>query len=74
MTMCTTKREVLIMSDHLKSFQNSNGSTSQQGQLNAGAFEHSQGWKPAAQQPWESADAYTTRVNQHNHLNNKSGG
>ena len=62
------------MSDYLKSFLNSNGSTSHQGQSNAGAFEHSQGWQPAAQQSWESSDAYATRVNQHNWLNNKSGG
>jgi len=62
------------MSDYLKSFLNPNGSTSHQGQSNAGAFEHSQGWKPAAQQSWESADAYATRVNQYHHLNNKGSG
>ena len=61
------------MSDFLKSFLNSDGSTSHQGQSNAGAFEHSQGWQPAPQQPWESSDAHATRVHQWDWLNKKDG-
>jgi len=61
------------MTDYLKSFLNSDGSTSHQGQSNAGAFEHSQGWRPAPQQQWESAEAHAARVNQHNWLNQKGG-
>ncbi len=61
------------MSDFLRSFLNSDGSTSHQGQSNAGAFEHSQGWQPASQQSWEDAQAHAARVNQWNFLNQKGG-
>lgn len=49
--------------DYLKSFTESNGSTTQQGQSNASAFEKSQGWQPAPQQSHESHEAYMSRVN-----------
>lgn len=62
------------MSDYLKSFLNPNGTTSWQGQVNAGTHEFNSGFKPAGQQPHESADAYNTRVNQHNWLNNGGNG
>jgi hypothetical protein len=49
--------------DYLDSFRNQDGSTSQQGQTNAGLYERQQNYTPAPQQPWESNDAYIQRIN-----------
>ena len=59
------------MSDYLKSFLNPNGSTTWQGQQNAGAWEAKNYSQPAPQRTHESADAYNTRVNSYN--NTKQG-
>lgn len=59
------------MSDLLKSFLNPNGSTSSEGQKNAGAWEAKNYSQPAAQQPHESWAAYSARIDSFNH--NKKG-
>jgi hypothetical protein len=60
------------MSDYLKGFLSPNGSTSWQGQQNAGAWEAKNAAQPATQRTYESADAYYTRINSYN--NAKKGG
>lgn len=49
--------------DYLDTFRNQDGSTSPQGQTNAGTFERDRGYTPAPQQSWESHDAYIQRIN-----------
>ena len=52
------------MLDFFKSFTNTDGSTSYDGQQNAGRTESNLGYQqPSNQQSHESADAYNTRVN-----------
>jgi hypothetical protein len=46
-------------------FRNSDGSTSYDGQRNAGRSEADRGFaQPSTQQSWEGYDAYNTRVNE----------
>ncbi len=49
--------------DYLDPFRNPDGSTSQQGQINASIYEREQGYTPAPQQPWETNGAYIQRIN-----------
>jgi hypothetical protein len=56
--------------NHLNWFT-TNGSTTLQGQRNAGAWEAKNCSQPAPQQAHERADAYQARVNSYN--NSKSG-
>lgn len=51
------------MSSYLDGFRNPNGTTSWQGQQNAGAWEAKNSAQPAPQQTYESATAYQTRIN-----------
>jgi len=53
--------------DHLDSFYSS-GVTSQAAQ-NAGSWEASQGYTPAAQKSYESYSAYNDRINAYNYYN-----
>ncbi len=53
------------MSDakHLEPFRNSDGSTSAEGQRNAGLYEKQMGYRPSRQQPHETYEAYMARIN-----------
>jgi hypothetical protein len=61
------------MRDLLKGFLNPNGSTSHQGQQNAGAWEARNYSQPAPQQAHESWSAYSTRTDAFNSTKNNAG-
>jgi hypothetical protein len=46
----------------LDTFRNDDGSTSYEGQQNAGTFERTTYSQPSPQQSWESYEAFRTRV------------
>lgn len=56
-------------SNHLDPFRNPDGTTSQQGSINAGEYERKQGSTPAPQQSYESNEAYMQRINSGNNSN-----